>query len=141
MKCIVSLTFFFLLAHASPAWSEQATLANEQLWNQASEAYGSGNTEAGHKHLRSLIEKNPGDVDLALKCLDKIRETAGWHDTNNPWVKYAVNRLCALERIGAISSSVGVHRSRLYNERGRRHHGSSAQRGEWMVDKRLAEHT
>jgi YD repeat-containing protein len=88
-----------------PSWADDAPPSNDELWKLADAAYEDGNTEAGHRHLRSLVEKYPGDVDLAVTCLERIREMAGRHNADNPWLQYAVHRLCALERIGAISAN------------------------------------
>ena len=92
--------------------------ANDRLWKLAERAYQSQHqVENGHIHLRSLIENNPGDVDLAVKCLSRILKEAGRRNARrlryrrwlkfieNPWSEYAARRLCALERIGAVSAN------------------------------------
>ncbi|MFP6612559.1 MAG: PQQ-binding-like beta-propeller repeat protein [Pirellulales bacterium] len=102
-----------LLSLTTISWAGEAAAPSDELWKLAVAAYEDGNTEVGHKHLRSLIAKHPGDVDLAVKCLERIRETAGRHDADNPWLQYAVHRLCALERIGAISANSSAVRESM----------------------------
>lgn len=97
--------------------SASAVTANDELWQLAAEAYQSGHAETGHIHLKALVAKNSGDVDLAIKCLGEILKQARRIDANrlaqqphltfvdNPTAEYAARQLCALERVGAVSAN------------------------------------
>ena len=91
--------------------ADPTDIASDPLWKSAAVAYQSGQFETGHFHLRTLVEKNSGNYDLAIKCLEEILSQARRHDANrlakqrhltfvdNPSAEYAARRLCALERI------------------------------------------
>jgi outer membrane protein assembly factor BamB len=96
------------------------TQADDKLWTLAEGAYGLEQYETGHLHLKQLTEKNPGDMELALKCLERIMAEASrqnpiavplarWKNRltylDNHWAVYAARRICALERIGAVSAN------------------------------------
>lgn len=92
-------------------------LTNEQLWTLATKAYQTQQIETGHIHLNQLIERNPGNIELALKSLKKIlHEAKRQHRVTirrdqplksfaDYWVIRTARRICALERIGAISAN------------------------------------
>lgn len=78
--------------------------STEPLWVSAAAAYRAGNLYKGHRDMKKLIELHPGDTELAVVCLEKMfrHARASWA---GPWQRYAVERLCALERMGAISAN------------------------------------
>jgi outer membrane protein assembly factor BamB len=94
-----------LIALLSLMISPLAFAEEIDLWESAKEAYRFGHDETGHMHLKALMEKNPGDVDLAWKCLNLIFDTAGRFKSDDQWTYYAARRICALERIGAVSAT------------------------------------
>ncbi len=81
-----------------------------ELWNRAQDAYRSGNNEAGHLLLKKLLDSNPGDKQIASRCLQKILAVAGRTNNKSPWVQFATRRLCALKRIGALGASSRIGR-------------------------------
>ncbi len=89
----------------SAAYAQPVFTPSDPLWEAALTAYGEGRTEEGHISLRTLLERSPGDMDLAVACLDRIRTVAGRINFDDPWVRYASERLMALERLGAISAN------------------------------------
>ena len=86
----------------------RADYRDDPLWKSAKTAYSKGNTETGHQSLKSLIEKNPGDVDLAIACLNRMWESIEVRDPSERWTSYVQQRRAALERMGAISAN-GVY--------------------------------
>ena len=113
---LLSLIWMIGLSTATLS-AQQSGTTNDQIWNLAVQAYQSHQIETGHIHLNNLIDKNPGDLDLALKCLEKILQEAGAKNADrkrlNPhlkfiddgWTEHTARRLCALEKIGAISAN------------------------------------
>ncbi len=105
------------IAVALPALgADAAPTANADLWELAAEAYQAGQIETGHIHLKSLITQRPGDIDLAIRCLEEILERSKREDAtrlaeqphlifiDNPSGEFAARQLCALEREGIISA-------------------------------------
>jgi outer membrane protein assembly factor BamB len=97
----------------------------DQIWRMAEKAYTSEHFERGHDHLKTLMDENPGDSDLAIKCLKRILREVGRHNpvfspanhrlsvrlkSEDRWAVYAARRLCALERIRAISANTDTVR-------------------------------
>jgi outer membrane protein assembly factor BamB len=107
-----------IVVMSAPALAaDQADITKDRLWQSAAVAYQSGQFETGHFHLRALVDKNEGNLDLAIKCLEEILRQARRDDANrlakqrhitfidSPLAEYAARRLCALERIGVISAN------------------------------------
>jgi hypothetical protein len=69
------------LAVPAPA-GDQIEKANDAIWKQAEQAYWLEQYESGHMQLQELVDRNPGDVDLAVKCLERMLREAG-HQTPN----------------------------------------------------------
>ena len=106
-------------------------------WEQAQKAYNEGFSDEGHRLLKALIADHPGDVDLAAACYEKIFDqeyrilpkhvpikTQGqpmhshWHATahytgvnSNMQIPPAVERILALERLGALSAHTAFLRT------------------------------
>ena len=101
--------------------------SNEWFWQQANLAYRTRQYDSGHQTLKELLEANPGDVELASKCLERIlRESARgsvysyyrhYNHTlkrsvgrakvdsryaDRPWVQFAAQRICSLQRLGRL---------------------------------------
>ena len=91
------LAILALAFSASALADDQTASPNDQLWKLAEQAYGSGKYESGHIQLKTLMDKKAGDLDLALKCLEKISFEAGRRNSEDHWTQYAARRLCALE--------------------------------------------
>ncbi|MFP6668207.1 MAG: PQQ-binding-like beta-propeller repeat protein [Pirellulales bacterium] len=113
-----ALWFLVLVAmSASSSAADQTGNDSDPLWQLAAEAYQSGQVETGHIHLKTLVGKSSGNVDLAIKCLEEILNQARRWDANrlaaqahltfvdNPSAEYAARQLCGLERIGAVSAN------------------------------------
>lgn len=84
----------------------------DPLWSRADGAYSTGNIDDGHAFLKQLIDSRPGDADLAVRCLKRILGASGRLDSGDPWVRFAVKRLAALERIGALpANSAAAYRA------------------------------
>jgi len=82
----------------------------EDSWDFALDAYRSQDFDTGHARLRAFVDSSPGDLDLAAKYCERILvecERQRVHDRvekeTNPYAIYAARRLCALERLGALS--------------------------------------
>ena len=82
-----------------------AEYRDDPLWKSALRAYSGGNTETGHQALRSLIETNPGDVDLAIACLSRMQTSLERREPSDLWAAYIQRRQRALERMGVLSAS------------------------------------
>jgi outer membrane protein assembly factor BamB len=106
-------------------------------WAQAAKAYGEGFSDEGHRLLKALIADHPGDLDLAAACYEKIFAQeyrilpkhvpfkplgqpmqSHWHATNhytgvntNTQIPPAVERILALERLGALSAHTAFLRT------------------------------
>ncbi len=110
---------FALCAITIPFAETRSTLAAEPVrrsieerWEEADDAYRTGETARGHALLRKLTEDHPGDYDLAVRCLSRILGASSRHIPENPWPEYASSRLRALERLGVISAnSWSAHRA------------------------------
>ena len=94
-----------LLGAAFAARADDAKFTDDPLWKSAMKAYEHEDREAGHQFLKALIQKNPGDVDLTLACLNKIGWSVERWEASNPWTVYVTERIWALERMGAISAN------------------------------------
>ena len=44
------------------------SVANDDLWKKADDAYNNNDSETGNRHLKQLIESDPGNVDLTIRC-------------------------------------------------------------------------
>ncbi len=114
--CLLPVYISLSLAQGLDSTAED----NDQLWTLANDAYRSEQVETGHIHLKSLVDRNPGDMQLAVKCTRKIlqeaeRQTPGLELpkfrnyrsqlSRDHWAQYAASRLCALERMGAVSAN------------------------------------
>ena len=129
MRGIVSscCVYFFLAAIilSVPALAvDQTEGANEAIWKQAEQAYRLGQKESGHSYLKQLVDQNPGNEDLAVKCLERMIYEADRDSdvpdtetfdhkapisksqlSGNPWAQYAAQRLCSLARFSPIAAS------------------------------------
>ena len=100
------LWFLALSSLSATALSaDDVAVSNDPLWKSADQAYESGQYETAHIHLKALIDKNPGDVDLAVQCLELIFNKAGRRNREDHWAQYAAGRLCALQRVGVVSAN------------------------------------
>ena len=83
------------------------------LWKRAQEAYENDDNETGNRHLASLIEENPGDIELAARCLEEIYDHGDRHNVGSRWMRYVADRVAGLERTGAISANSTLFREIL----------------------------
>ena len=86
------------------------SVANENLWKMADEAYNNNDSETGNRHLKELIESDPGNIDQTIRCLEKIYERGDRNNTQSRWMKYVSTRMAGLERLGHISANSPVYR-------------------------------
>ena len=86
------------------------SIANDDLWKKADEAYNNNDSETGNRHLKQLIESDPGNVDLTIRCLEKIYERGDRSNTQSRWMKFVSTRVAALERLGHISANSPIYR-------------------------------
>ena len=86
------------------------SVANDDLWKKADEAYNNNDSETGNRHLKQLIESDPGNVDLTIRCLEKIYERGDRNNTQSRWMRYVTTRIAALERLGHISANSLLNR-------------------------------
>lgn len=96
--------------------ADQDQHSDDELWDLAREAYQQGYAETGHLRLRTLLERNTGDIDLAVRCLSEILKQARQHDAHrlaqlphltfvdNPSAEHAARQLFAFERLGKVSA-------------------------------------
>ncbi|KAB2644768.1 MAG: hypothetical protein DVB27_11835, partial [Verrucomicrobia bacterium] len=110
---------------------------SDPRWAQAEMAYGEGFPDEGHRLIKALIAEHPGDLDLAAACYEKIFAQeyrilpkyvpfkplgqpmhGQWHATNhitgvngNLQIPPAVERILALERLGALSAHTAFFRT------------------------------
>ncbi|MEK6236113.1 MAG: hypothetical protein N2C14_15515, partial [Planctomycetales bacterium] len=59
------------------------------------------------------MDRNVGDADLALKCLEQIFVKAGVGDGEDHWKLFAARRLRALRRLGVVSADSKIIREAL----------------------------
>ncbi|MFP6875128.1 MAG: PQQ-binding-like beta-propeller repeat protein [Verrucomicrobiales bacterium] len=85
-----------------------------ELWDLAREAYTNDDEETGNRHLVKLIETNPGNVELATRCLEEIYDHGDRHNVGSRWMRYVADRVAALERTGAISANSTLFREILH---------------------------
>ena len=86
------------------------SIANDDLWKKADEAYNNNDSETGNRHLKKLIESDPGNVDLTIRCLEKIYERGDRSNTKSRWMRFVSTRVAALERLGHISANSPIYR-------------------------------
>ena len=48
------------------------SLASDQLWELADQAYNNNDSETGNRYLKELIELDPGNISQTIECLEKI---------------------------------------------------------------------
>ncbi len=97
--------------------ADQSGQTDEQLRQAAADSYQSGQIQTGHLHLETLVDRNRGEVDAAIKYLAEILNQALRADAlrlaeqpkitfvDNPTAEYAARQLCVMERIGAVSAN------------------------------------
>ncbi|MCH2061611.1 MAG: PQQ-binding-like beta-propeller repeat protein [Verrucomicrobiales bacterium] len=83
------------------------------LWERAQEAYENDDDETGNRHLARLIEENPGNIELAARCLEEIYDHGDRHTVGSRWMRYVADRVAGLERTGAISANTTLFREIL----------------------------
>ncbi|MEE3176425.1 MAG: hypothetical protein VX269_03630, partial [Verrucomicrobiota bacterium] len=86
------------------------SVANENLWKMADVAYNNNDSETGNRHLKELIESDPGNIDQTIRCLEKIYERGDRNNTRSRWMRYVSTRMAGLERLGHISANSPVYR-------------------------------
>ena len=84
-----------------------------ELWDLAQEAYKNDDAEIGNRHLVKLIETNPGNVELATRCLEEIYDHGDRHNVGSRWMRYVADRVAGLERAGKISANSTLFREIL----------------------------
>ena len=84
-----------------------------ELWDRAQEAYENDDDETGNRHLAKLIEENPGDIELATRCLEEIYDHGDRHNVGSRWMRYVADRVAGLERTGSISANTTLFREIL----------------------------
>jgi outer membrane protein assembly factor BamB len=99
---LIALAVLFLCATDTVAQNNQP---HHPLWDQAQLSYIADDRESGNQYLKQLIEQTPGDTELAITCLDLILRQEGATNYTNPWVKFAAQRLMALEHAGQLSAN------------------------------------
>ena len=86
------------------------SLANDQLWELADQAYNTNDSETGNRYLKELIELDPGNISQTIECLEKIYERGDRNNTNSRWMRYVTTRIASLERLGHISANAPLYR-------------------------------
>ncbi|MCP4849932.1 MAG: PQQ-binding-like beta-propeller repeat protein [Verrucomicrobiaceae bacterium] len=84
-----------------------------ELWDRAQEAYENDDEETGNRYLAKLIEDNPGNIELATRCLEEIYDHGDRHTVGSRWMRYVADRVAGLERTGAISANTTLFREIL----------------------------
>ena len=84
-----------------------------ELWDRAQKAYENDDKETGNRYLAKLIEDNPGNIELATRCLEEIYDHGERHNVGSRWMRYVADRVAGLERTGAISANTTLSREIL----------------------------
>ncbi|MDA0277018.1 MAG: hypothetical protein O3A91_11885, partial [Proteobacteria bacterium] len=87
------------LLSAPAALDAQAQTDPRQALAEAEKAYADG-MEVGNEAVRELIERDPGNTELAVAGL---RSILGRSHASAEWTRYASERLIALQELGAVS--------------------------------------
>ena len=102
--------FLFVSLFLSAALLAGAADVEDVRWREAEQAYQVGDDANGHKLMKAILDDNPGDPEVATKCLETILVKAGRRGGDNAWVRFAVRRLVALERLGGVSANTKLAR-------------------------------
>jgi outer membrane protein assembly factor BamB len=84
-----------------------------ELWDLAQKAYKNDDEETGNRYLVKLIETNPGDIEIATRCLEEIYDHGDRHNVGSRWMRYVADRVAGLERTGSISANTTLFREIL----------------------------
>ena len=110
------LYLFLLLFISSKAALQLSADEKTRLLELADQAYNNNDSETGNRHLKELIESDPGNIDQTILCLEKIYERGDRSNTNSRWMRYVSSRISSLERLGHISANSLIYREIISDE-------------------------
>ena len=110
------LYLFLLLFISSKAALQLSADEKTRLLELADQAYNNNDSETGNRHLKELIESDPGNIDQTILCLEKIYERGDRSNTNSRWMGYVSSRISSLERLGHISANSLIYREIISDE-------------------------